>query len=267
MERDSDCKLLSRKDARKCVLEASDGRRFFAKNSLRKKTLGRDRPAWLVNEIVYWRFAVQASLRIPCARLLEYEGECYFGSEVVPSGRSVRNTSELIARFGGENRRQLVRALLLDLTLLNNDRRIWEFLTDTHNELWLVDHDQSLWGDGDHPSDAYPGDLGRIDYAILDHKFGHYIGDYLECPEANTLVWRQQNWPLIRSEMASLPLDTTVLRRAKEEDVPGSWLPPDLWDMMEDFLPRWWERLYTLFEREDALAQIVANLRQRGLFV
>lgn len=220
---------------RRRLLKTRDGRKFVAKNTLCPKISGERNPTWLVNEIVYWKFACLFEVRIPHAALLTVNHEEYFGSKFVPTRSRVCNSNELkqLTDRIPENLTQLTRALLLDLALLNSDRELWNVLLDAVDcRLWFIDHDKSLWGDGQTP----PGDLGRIDLNILDQKFTDYIGDYLPSPEANALVWNKTNWPSVLQELKSLYFDIANFRAARA-DVPESWLTPLNWKRMEDFYP------------------------------
>jgi hypothetical protein len=246
---------------RRSILRIADGRKFVAKNTWCPKVNFKQRnPVWLVNEIVYWEFAQVAKLKVPCAKLLIHDDEYYFGSEFVTSRIRVSGSSALNNLFNGENKVQLVRALLLDLALLNSDRQLWNILVDAERNLWFIDHDKSLWGDGREP----PGDLGRISPCTLSLKLSDYVGDYLASQEANNLIWNKKIWPLVLQKLEALPLEITILQNARDK-VPTDWMSSELWRRMEDFLPLWWDNLHCFFERCDALDRIVNILQNRGL--
>lgn len=252
---------------RKCILETQDGREFHAKSTLSRKMAPLHNPTWLANEIVYWRFAQKAQLRVPYACLVQSDCTFYFGSQSIPAAERVADQStlkRLLASHG--NRVQLVRALLLDLALLNNDRVVRnDLFYDGEGALWFIDHDEALWGDGREPvAPPQPGDLGRIDSSLLAKKFDDFLGDYLHASVANPLVWNQETWEIVLKELRALPLDLGILAEARADHVPTPWLRPKLWQRMEQYLPRWWDRLRTFFlERDDALVHIIGMCKQQ----
>src|SRR5713226_9351600 len=135
-------------NSRRRLLRTADERIFLGKNTLCTKRPGEQYPTWLANEIVFAEFARTATLRTPDLRLLENRDFTFLGSEVLSDRKCLDSAAVIADLFTETNRSQLIRALLLDLALLNNDRTHKNVLRDRDGSLWFVDHDKSLWGDG-----------------------------------------------------------------------------------------------------------------------
>jgi hypothetical protein len=249
--------------------KTGDGREFFTKNAICGKTLdlhGRieRNPAWVANEVVYATFAEAAQLRVPKFVILPDNGEWLFGSEVLPKrcplpmDANIRQLSEQ-----GSNRNQLARALLLDLALLNSDRRLHNILLDEDQLLWFYDHDKSLLGDGKPPGEL--GDLGRLHPDTLPNKLHDFVGDYLQSVECNSVVFTPENWEVVLQEFQALPFDLRHLDEAVAR-MPGDWLTKEQQEAMRTFLPKWWRALKELFGDRDARQTITQVLAKRGLF-
>ena len=175
-------------------------------------------PVWLANEVVYYGFAKSAGLRVPDAAILLSEKEIYFGSEK-RNGRDQLKDEQTLVRLidqHPENSIQLTEVLLLDLALLNNDRVMSAILEDKAGDLWFIDHDKSLWGDGkEHNNTPQAGDLGRIDVSHLPQAVCRYVGDYLPLQTANFIVWNR-NWAQVTEIFQSLPLNEETFDQIKQ---------------------------------------------------
>ncbi|HIE27064.1 TPA: hypothetical protein EYP66_07240, partial [Candidatus Poribacteria bacterium] len=114
---------------------------FYAKGGYCPKRQGTKNYIWLANEIVYWKFASFAGLRMPNVALLRKRKDFFFGSEFCDGRAKLENENALQASVDRvpDNNTQLTRALLLDIALLNSDRVLSAILKDRNNLLWFID--------------------------------------------------------------------------------------------------------------------------------
>jgi len=227
---------------------------FYAKGGYCPKRQGTKNYIWLANEIVYWKFASFAGLRMPNVALLRKRKDFFFGSEFCDGRAKLENENALQASVDRvpDNNTQLTRALLLDIALLNSDRVLSAILKDRNNLLWFIDYDKSLWGDGMERENETekPGDLDRINVKNLPEKVDAFLGDYAprEAKSMNKIVWTQE-WTTIFEEFRKLPLDEATFHIACSE-VPEGWLPNPLPKKMLCFLKKWWSELEGLFVQD-----------------
>ena len=184
---------------RKGKADTSDGKNYCVKSARCKKCKCEDRvnPTYVANEVVYGFYARAAGLRIPEFCLIEYHGQHYFGSEVLPGRqpvnqqcqREIELLSELSIR--PENFSQVVCGLLLDVALLNSDRHANNFLIENDTLVRFFDHDGALWGDG-YPAEM-KGDLKRVSLDVLNKEpHDKWFQDYLKSRTLNQNVWYAQ---------------------------------------------------------------------------
>lgn len=249
-------------DTRKWKIRDSEGRTYYAKGLLCPKRRGENNATWLANEIVYARFATRANLRQPKLSLWKRGSEVRAICSEYEDGRECLCSEEQLSYLCKKacNKKQLVRALLLDLALLNSDRTVNNILSDASDRLFFIDHDKSLWGDGKEQSQS--GDLGRIDTSIISSKFEDYVRDYLQCREANVLVWQRNTETCIREEFANLQLSTQVLQESLA-DVPNGWVDQSKCQRMESFLGKWWAVLNDFWLRPQSIDRTVSILTRR----
>ncbi|MGC1320752.1 MAG: hypothetical protein WA849_01085 [Candidatus Udaeobacter sp.] len=213
------------------------------------KIHGTENPTWLANELVFYSIAKDSGLNMPFSAVIEVEHELCWGSEYVKGRDAVRRNEsegeEILRRISEESRHQLLglaRALLLDVALLNSDRKPWNMLVSRSGDsvgLCYFDHDKSLLGDG-RESRAHPrGDLARIDaIAVADWK----VRDYLACTAANRVVLDGSTNDELREVFASLALNSDSLDAAKHA-CPEAWLSEVLYSRLRKFLLEWWRFL------------------------
>jgi hypothetical protein len=251
-------------------IKLKDGRKFCTKTTKCRKALDRHHrnernPAWLANEVVYASFANAAALRMPESLILDYQGEKVFGSEVLPTRRPLDREANIKQLSEQEdNRIQLVRALLLDLALLNSDRTLPNILLDEKQLLWFYDHEKALLGDGKRPQ-CGQGDLGRLDPNTLPGKLHDFIRDYLVSVECNSVVFTPENWDILLQEFQALPLDLRYLDEAVAK-MPSDWLTNEQPEAMRAFLPKWWLALKQLFDDRNARVRIIQILKERRFY-
>lgn len=230
---------------------------FYAKGGYCPKRQGTKNYVWLANEIVYWKFASLAGLRMPNVALLRDKNNFLFwGSEFCDGRVKLESENALQASIDRipENKTQLTRALLLDIALLNSDRVLSAILKDRNDFLWFIDHDKSLWGDGMEKENetCKSGDLDRVNVKNLadSEKIDDFLGDYAPrgAKTINRIVWAQE-WTTILEEFRKLPLDEATFHAACSE-VPEGWLPDSLPARMLCFLKEWWSELEELFVQD-----------------
>lgn len=139
-------------------LRGEDGRQYFAKSTDCPKVSGSRNATWVANELIYYLIAQKSGLRMPQSCLIEYHASLYFGSEYIPGRVAIRKDEadgnrrlDEICTGHSAEAECLCRALLLDLALLNSDRKPWNILVDSNaspETLYFFDHDKALLGDG-----------------------------------------------------------------------------------------------------------------------
>lgn len=248
---------------RRHFLRTSDGREYVAKNDFCKHSATHHNPMYLVSEVVASEYFEAAGLSVPNRAFLLHNGREYIGSEYL-HGRRATSDGDLSALFRvGKNAEKLTRALLLDLALLNSDRTSANILCSEDKALWFIDFEKGLWGDGRIVDGKENGDLYRIDPRNIELKIHDYLGDFLACNAANTLVFDASRWSSVVSAMNSLPLDLKPLEKA-ERLVPPRWLNTEILQKAKLFLPQWWERLKSFFSGGDACTTFRSLLAKRG---
>ena|ERR1035437_6883345 len=237
--------------AKRGALHVKDhrGRLFYAKTTSCPKILGTENPTWLANELVFYSIAKDSGLSMPFSAVIEVDRKPCWGSEYV-KGRDALpghecEGGEIVRRICRESRNQLLglaRALLLDVALLNSDRKPWNMLvsgTGVPSDICYFDHDKSLLGDGREPTAQPPGDLARINAsAVADWK----VRDYLACTAANRAVLEGTSNDELRGVFASLALNADNLDAAKRA-CPELWLSEMLYSRLRKFLLEWWRFL------------------------
>jgi hypothetical protein len=230
----------------------------------------RESTAWVANECIYYSIARLSRLRMPEGALLEVEGRLCWGSEFLPGRNKLPKTgaAQLLLKACQSSRDELLnlaRALLLDLALLNSDRKPWNILA-SHNEgespiLWYFDHDKSLLGDAREQEESPPGDLGRIHMeSIADAK----VADYFACAEANDLVLGGLTDGEIRNIFGDLALNPESLEVARRE-CPSEWLSGRLFERLAAFLTLWWNHMRERFRSISPRNYLSSALRDRSL--
>lgn len=145
----------------------------------------------------------------------------------------------------------ICRALLLDLALLNSDRKPWNILVDSNaspKKLYFFDHDKALLGDG-----KDNGDLWRIrlDYDLFDKS-----RDYLACSGANRVVVTRLSDQEVFGIFNSLKLDCSVFPDVRSL-CPPEWLSSSLLEELFEFLERWWSSLRKRLHDDPSYFRIV----------
>lgn len=247
---------------RRRTLRASDGNFYIGKNSYCKKT--RSNTNWLVNEIIAFEYAKASQVRVPEIKLLRCNDVVYLGSHFVPNRLSLKK-GEVANRCIASDIPHLMRALLLDLALLNSDRTAENTLCDGYGFLWFYDYDKALWGDGRELEAQPAGDLYRLDPSILDGKLEAYISDFLGFSEANAIAFAQERDNQLLEAFNSLQLTLEPLHLSVSK-TPIEWMNADLFKRLESFLPQWWKKLQSFFSDSNAPSRIRTILRNRSQF-
>ena len=259
----------------KGALHAKDGegRLYYAKTPSCPKICGTENPTWLANELFFYSIARESGLNMPFSAVIKVDHKLCWGSEYV-KGRDVLQWHESeggqeLLRICEGSRLQLLglaRALLLDVALLNSDRKPWNMLVSRNSDgdaLCYFDHDKALLGDGREPGDRPPGDLGRIDSAaIADGKARHYLA----FTAANSVVLYGTSDDELREVFDSLSLSPDSLDSAKHA-CPETWLSEDLYSRLRDFLLKWWSFLRGKFfdaSPRDYLSKILSDSNSTG---
>jgi len=238
--------------AKKGALHAKDdqGRLYYAKTPSCPKIHGTENPTWLANELIFYSIAKESGLNMPFSAVIKVDHKLCWGSEYVRGRDALKmqesEGGEILCRICESSRHQLLglaRALLLDVALLNSDRKPWNVLVSRDGgteALYYFDHDKALLGDGREPGDQPPGDLARIDpaAAIADWK----VRDYLACTAANSVVLVGTSDDELRNVFDSLALTSDSLDAAKHA-CPEAWLSEGLYSRLRDFLLKWWSFL------------------------
>ena len=242
----------------------AEGRRFYAKTQGCPNTHLHN-PTWIANELIYYVIARESCLPMPEAAVLEINGQLCWGSEVlngrnrIPTPQAARILRE-VCQESKDELLGLARALLLDLALLNSDRKPSNMLVsrwgDGRPKLWYFDHDKSLLGDG-----LECKDLARIDPAsVTDSK----VSDYFACVEANDLVFDGLSDKEICGIMGDLALNDDALALAREQ-CPGEWLSEALFSRLEGFLRSWWGFVHGRLKAANPKFYLGQLLRERCL--
>lgn len=244
---------------RRRTLQTPDGSIFIGKNNYCKKTKANTN--WLVNEIIAAEYAKASQVRVPNIRLLSCNNTAYLGSHFI-SNRMALTDGEISKRCTESEIPHLIRALLLDLALLNSDRTAGNTLCDESGLLWFYDYDKSLWGDG---KELPSGDLYRLDTSIIEVKFEAYLGDFLCYQEANKIAFIEDRDNQITENFDSLKLTLEPLNQSIA-NIPSEWMNEDLIRRLAVFLPLWWERLRIFFDNSNGPSRLRTILRQRSKF-
>jgi len=207
---------------------------------------------------------------MPEGVILEINGQLCWGSEYLAGRNKLPkiDSARLLLQVCQNSREELLslaRALLLDLALLNSDRKPWNMLASQGDGgrriLWYFDHDKSLLGDAREPEDVPAGDFGRIHLAsATDAK----VADYFACAEANDLILGGLTDREIHDIFGDLALNAGSLEVARKE-CPNEWLSESQFARMEAFLTMWWRHLRERFHSRSPRTYLAALLRQRGL--
>jgi len=229
------------------------GRLYYAKTD-GGSPAGRT-PSALANELTYHVVAAASGLPMPAGALLEVDGRLAWGSEALPRRLGIprEEAAQVLAEACAASRQEfenLGRALLLDLALLNSDRRPWNILASREAgqvRLWYIDHGKSLVADG-----LEDCGLRRIGPgALSDARFGAY----LTCAEANRLFLGRATDQDLRSLWAGLSLDRKTLELARVL-CPAEWRPAALQQRLQDFLLPWWAHLAGWVSRSAPLQRL-----------
>lgn len=241
---------------------------YYAKTQSCPKIPGTQNPTWLANELIFYSIGRDSALNMPFSAIIKVGHKLCWGSHYVKGRDALRRQEsegrEILKRICEESRHQilgLARALLLDIALLNSDRKPWNMLVSRNGgseDLCYFDHDKSLLGDGREPSADPAGDLARIDAAsVADWK----VRDYLACSAANKVVLACTSDSDLREIFDSLALNPDALDAAKYA-CPEGWLSEVLYSRLRQFLLEWWtflrEKLLDGAPR-DYLTQILSN--------
>jgi hypothetical protein len=241
---------------------------FYAKTQACPKIPGTENPTWLANELIFYSIARDSALNVPFSAIIEVDHKLCWGSQYVLGRNALRKQEseggEILRTICEESKHQLLglaRALLLDVALLNSDRKPWNVLVSRNGgskDLYYFDHDKTLLGDGREPSANPAGDLGRIDAAsVVDSK----VRDYLACNAANRVVLRCLSDNEVRDVFDSLSLNADSMEAAKNA-CPKAWLSEDLYSRLRKFLLEWWKFLRAKLHGgapRDYLTQALSN--------
>lgn len=235
-------------DDRCLQIKGDDGKYYFAKSTASPKEQGLVNPTWVANELIYHCVAEVNHLPQPEACLVEYEGSLHFGSEYIPGRDAIRGPEtegnkrliEIVSANPAEAG-VICRALLLDLALLNSDRKPWNILIDANSvptKLCFFDHDKALLGDG-------LSDRWRV-----SEKYDPVTkwSDYIECSGANHVVASRLSDEEILSVFDSLTLDPSIFPAVRSE-CPSEWLHTGPMEELLSFLERWWRSLQAEFHK------------------
>jgi hypothetical protein len=168
----------------------------------------------------------------------------YFGSEYIPGRVAIRKDEadgnrrlDEICTGHSAEAECLCRALLLDLALLNSDRKPWNILVDSNaspETLYFFDHDKALLGDG-----KDNGDLWRV---RLGYDLFEKSRDYLACSGANRVVASRLSEQEVFGIFNSLKLDCSVFPDVRSL-CPPEWVSSSVLEELFKFLETWWSSL------------------------
>jgi hypothetical protein len=245
-------------------LRGDDGRQYFAKSTECPNVRSSRNPTWVANELIYYLIAQRSGLPMPRSCLIEYQTSLYFGSEYIPGRDAIRQNEaygnrrldEICTNHPAEAE-SICRALLLDLALLNSDRKPWNILVDSNSSLktlYFFDHDKALLGDG-----KDNGDLWRIrlNYPLLEKSH-----DYLACSGANRVVASRLSDQEVFGIFNSLKLDSSVFPDVRSL-CPPEWLSSSLLEELFKFLERWWSSLRKKFHEDPSYFRTVLGADER----
>jgi len=221
---------------RRKYLKDSNDITYFAKANICPKTKEINN-YYLCNELIYNFIANKVNLRIPNYKLMTLDNNIYFCSEYLLSrqdlGRSGKKLDDVFLYYN--NLRQILTALILDLALMNNDRAKWNILIDTEKNLYFIDHDKCLLGDGG--LDKHRFSLG------FEERFTNFLGDFLQYKDANSYLFYY--WDLIGRE---------ILERLHSyylEALLSVELDVKEYHLYFNQLKIWWDFLFNYFSKDN----------------
>ena len=230
-------------------VKTNDGRIFSAKSKYFSDQSVV--PIRLANELLYYFVAEHNRLPIPPSGVLNISGEHYWAVEFKPerlglTTEGVDLDTQGICQIGDTFKKSdsqlsnYLRALLLDIALLNADRATWNMLRIMNGcvlELWYFDHDRSIgWhGNKDHQ------------YRTV-REVSADISAFLGCSKIRNIAIALSTPKQLNEIFDSIELDGKLLDSARIHLSPAlAWMTDEEFDNSHKLLVDWWAYLKTNF--------------------